>query len=264
MRYKYALALRPGKSYPFGITEEELGMPDYELTIQQHESYCQALRKGGLYVDVLEAEESFPDSCFVEDTAVITDYGAIITLPGAPSRRGEVKKVEEALRKYVPIIGRIEEPGKLDGGDIVKAENHFFNGLSRRTNEEGARQLQKILRQYDYSFSTIDVPDKKFPNNILHLITGSTYIGRNTFVSLHEFADIYRESGFKVIEVPGEEKHAANLVAINDHLLIPDNCPRTREQLEDFNLMELETGEFRKQQGSLTCLSIRIPELKFI
>ena len=87
MNYRFAIARKPGRSYPLGITEEELGVPDYELTLQQHESYCQALRKCGLYIDVLEAEEDFPDSCFVEDTAVITDYGAILTRPGAISRR---------------------------------------------------------------------------------------------------------------------------------------------------------------------------------
>ena len=264
MNYRFAIARKPGRSYPDGITEEELGVPDYELTLQQHDNYCQALRRCRLEVDILEAEEDFPDSCFVEDTAVITDYGAILTHPGALSRKEEVKIMEVPLERYTPIIGRIRNPGILDGGDIVRANNHYFIGLSQRTNKEGAKQLQEILQQYDYTSSTIEVPDKKFPENILHLITGSTYLEDNIFASLEEFADSYRASGFQVIEVPKEEKHAANLIKINDYLLIPDNCPRNREKLEFFfpNIIELETSEFRKQQGSLTCLSIRIRELK--
>jgi len=264
MRYKLALVKELGKNFHLGKTNADLGIPNYELAVRQHNDYCRALMRSGVYLLRLPTDESNPDSCFVEDTAVITDYGAIITRPGEISRLGEEKIMERVLEIYTPIIDHITEPGRLDGGDVIRADNHYFIGLSRRTNEDGALQLQDILERYGYTSSTINVPKDNL--SILHLITGSSYIGGKIFISRPEFTDEYRKLGYKVIEVPEEEKNAANLVLSGDHLLIPYNCPKTKDKLIDLDrywIVELATSEFRKQDGDLTCLSIRIPKLKY-
>jgi dimethylargininase len=209
-----------------------------------------------LAVTALDADLRFPDSTFVEDTAVITARGAILTRPGAKSREGEVEAIRDAMLKYFPLPMTICAPGTLDGGDICEAEDHFFIGLSHRTNEEGARQLAWHLQGLGYTSSTIDV---RGMTSILHLKSGISYIGENNLVVMEEIAENPRFSGFNLIRVEEDESYGANCVRLNGRVLVAAGFRRLTSdlQLRGFDPLVLEMSEFRKMDGGLSCLSLR-------
>lgn len=150
----------------------------------------------------------------------------------------------------------IQPPGTLDGGDICEAENHFFIGLSHRTNEDGARQLAEHLGQLGYTTSTIDVRPL---TTILHLKSGISYIGDNTLVVMEEMAARRRFANFDLLRVSAPESYAANCVRLNDRVLLADGFPKLREELRarGFNPLVLNMSEFQKMDGGLSCLSLR-------
>ncbi|MGH3144452.1 MAG: arginine deiminase family protein, partial [Rubrobacter sp.] len=133
-----------------GLTTAELGTPDAEQAREQHRRYIAALEECGLEVTVLDADERYPDSVFIEDTAVVTDRCVIVTNPGATERRDEVHEVEKALAGLYGDVERITPPGTLDGGDVLQVGDHFFIGLTQRTNREGAGQLAAILQGHGF------------------------------------------------------------------------------------------------------------------
>jgi dimethylargininase len=142
--FKNAIVRRLGSSLVNGITSApELGKPEYRLAIKQHDAYIDALKSYGVEVTVLEADERFPDSCFVEDVAVCTKIFAVITNSGASSRKGEGKEIIEVIKKYYNDIEYIKEPGILESGDIMMVKGHFYIGPSKRTNREGGRTINK-------------------------------------------------------------------------------------------------------------------------
>src|SRR5258705_114238 len=155
--FSRAIIRPPGTNYAEGLTRVPLGTPAYERARQQHTAYCEALERCGLELIQLEAEERYPDSTFVEDTAVLIPAGAILTRPGAASRIGEVESIRETLSGLCPRIDSIQDPGTVDGGDVCEAGNHFFIGLSDRTNEAGTRQLAELLASYGYTSSIVDI-----------------------------------------------------------------------------------------------------------
>src|SRR5580698_6023034 len=140
-----AIARIPGSNFDAGLTTAAFGAPVFDLVLEQHNRYRDALIECGLELTTLEADLRFPDSTFVEDTAILTARGAVLMRPGAASRTGEVDAIRPAVLKFFPAAPSIEAPGTVDGGDICEAEDHFFIGLSHRTNEEGARQLAAYL-----------------------------------------------------------------------------------------------------------------------
>ena len=148
-KFSHVIVRRPGKSLCDGITSApELGKPIYEKAIKQHDAYIEALKQCGVDVTVLPAMEEYPDSCFVEDTAVITRCGAIIDNPGAGTRNGEAKEMEPTIRQFFDDdhIAHITAPGTLEGGDVMMVGDHFYVGRSARTNEEGIRQFIRNSR----------------------------------------------------------------------------------------------------------------------
>lgn len=252
---KHIIARKPCKSFADGITTANLGKPDYKKAFKQHESYIEALKKCGCEVTLLEADERYPDSTFVEDVAIVTEECAVITKPGAESRKGEEKEIIETLKKFYDKIEYLTGGACLDGGDVLRFENHFYIGLSKRTNEEGARQLSEILSKYGYTCST--VPVKK----ILHLKTGIVYAGHNTFVASGEFVDHDVFKGFNLIKIGDEEAYAANCIEINGHLIIAKGFEKAKNYLSNlgYEVIEVDMSEFEKMDGGLTCLSLRIP-----
>src|ERR1044072_578949 len=146
-----AIVRPPGANFAAGLTTVDLGAPDFARALKQHEAYCQALESCGLDVIRLAPDEQHPDSTFVEDTAVLTARGAVITRPGAPSRLGETNQIIPLVREHFSNVHSIEGPGTVDGGDVCEAGEHFFIGVSQRTNEHGARQLAGILESLGYS-----------------------------------------------------------------------------------------------------------------
>jgi dimethylargininase len=251
-----AIVRIPGNNFDAGLTTVSLGRPVFDRVLEQHQRYCQALIECGLALTKLEADLRFPDSTFVEDTAVLTPRGAILARPGAPSREGEIDSIRPAILEFFPSPLTIEAPGTLDGGDICEAEENFFIGLSERTNEEGARQLAAHLAGFGYSASIIDV--RPVPT-ILHLKSGISYIGDNALVVMEEMAGKVEFRNFDLIRVAAEESYAANCVRVNDRVLVVSGFPALAAELDarGFNPLPLDMSEFQKMDGGLSCLSLR-------
>jgi dimethylargininase len=251
-----AIVRTPCANFAEGLTTVSLGTPRFDLVLQQHTRYCDALVECGLAITKLEADPRFPDSTFVEDTAILTPRGAILTRPGAASREGEVDAIQSAVLAFYPKPLSIIAPGTVDGGDICEAGDHFFIGLSHRTNEEGARQLATHLAALGYTSSTVDV---RAMTSILHLKSGIACIGDNTLVAMEEMAANPQFRSFSLIRVPAEETYGANCVHINNHVLTAAGFPRLTEELTSrgFRPLVLDMSEFRKMDGGLSCLSLR-------
>jgi len=248
----HAITKKPSSNFSDGITTANLGKPDLQLALQQHHAYINALKSCGLEVTELNADEDFPDSCFVEDIAVITDEFAVITNPGAESRRGEIDSMIPVVNKFRKLF-LIEPPGTLEGGDVMQVANHFYIGITERTNEKGALQLGKILSRFGYEFTMLPV------SSALHLKSVVNYIGNNTLLASKEFVSHSGFKDFNLIEVADEDLYAANCLLVNDKLIIPKGFDRVKSQLLklNYNITEIDMTEFEKMDGGLTCLSLR-------
>jgi dimethylargininase len=252
-----ALLRLPGDNFAEGLTTSDLGKPELSLTIQQHQAYQRALVECGLELHVLPADLDHPDSTFVEDTAIVVNDLAVITRPGASSRLNEAKKIEQELKKFFSRFDHITPPGTLDGGDICEAGNHFFIGISERTNQTGAVQLSEILNQEGFTSELIDI--RGIPG-LLHLKSGIAYIGNQTLVVANAIAQQASFEGFNLIPVDDHEQYAANCILVNNQILLPGGYPIIQSRLEQagFKLKLLDMSEFQKMDGGLSCLSLRI------
>lgn len=255
--FRNAIVRIPGSNFAEGLTTVNLGVPHYDAVTQQHSRYRKALEECGLTITTLDMDLRYPDSTFVEDTAILTPHGAILARPGAASREGEVAAIRETIRSFFPTTPEIKAPGTLDGGDICEAEGHFFLGLSHRTNEEGVRQLAAHLAGHGYTSSVIDV---RGMTSILHLKSGISYIGENTIVAMEEMTGIEVFRNYEIIRVSKEESYAANCVRVNERVLVAAGFPHLTAELADrgFNPLVLDMSEFQKMDGGLSCLSLRL------
>ena len=254
--FKNVIVKRPCRAMVEGITSApELGKPDYELALKQHDSYIEALKSCGVEVTVLPADEAFPDSCFVEDPAVLTRKCAIITNPGAQSRNGETKAMIPAIRKFYPEdkIEYIKAPGTLEGGDVMMVGDHFYVGRSQRTNAEGIRQFIEILNKYGLTGS--EVPLEK----VLHLKTGVNYIENNNMLVSGEFIHKPDFEKFNKIVVPEDEAYGANCIWVNDTVIVAEGYPAVLAAVKKagYQTITVDTSEYRKLDGGLSCLSLR-------
>lgn len=253
--FNNAIVRTPAKSVVDGITTQKLGLPDIELTLVQHKKYIEALEKCGLQVDILPADERFPDGNYVEDVAVLAEKVAIITNPGAESRRQEISNIVTTIEKYFKKIEYIRSPGFLEGGDIMKVGSHFYIGLSTRTNEDGANQLISILKKHGYTGSTVKV------SGVLHLKTGMSYMEDGTllvtgdFLHNKDFLDRFE----RIIYVSQKEDYAVNCIRLNEFVLMPEGFTETKAKLMEagYKIVETPMSEFQKMDGGLTCLSLR-------
>jgi dimethylargininase len=256
MRFEHAITRLPAHTFSHGLTSSGEGAPSIEKALDQHERYCDALRKCGLAVDTLAAAVEYPDSTFVEDAAILTARVAIIMRPGAPSRLGEIQLVKKAVLGYRTEVMQIDEPGSMDGGDVCQADEHFFIGLSARTNPEGARQLSAILHAHGYTSSIVDIRGQ---SRLLHLKSGMAYLGHKRLVIAPELSALSAFKTYELIEVPSAELYAANCIHINDHVIVPAGYPKIAKALESLGYapLALDVSEFRKMDGGLSCLSLR-------
>jgi dimethylargininase len=256
MPFTHAIVRPPAATFADGITSSELGPPDLDLALEQHEAYCLVLEGLGLSLIRLPADPAFPDSTFVEDAAIVTARGAILTRPGAPSRAGEVMGMGVALESWFPELDRINPPGTVDGGDVCEADHHFFIGLSHRTNEEGAAQLARWLAARDFESSMIDI--RGIPG-LLHLKTGLSSLGPGRLIAWRELVRHEPLKWWGVLEIPRGEEYAANCLWVNDTLLVAAGFPRTAALLYDprHEVVTVDISEYRKMDGGLSCLSVR-------
>ena len=251
--FQTAIVRTPCEEMINGITSASLGKPDYKLALKQHAAYVDALRSCGLDVTVLEADPRFPDSTFVEDVALCTSRFAVLTNPGAPSRNGEKTEMALVLSTFFTHIESIKIPGTLDAGDVMMVGDHFFIGISERTNDEGAAQLISILESHGMSGERVPLKE------MLHLKTGLSYLENNHLLVFGEFCKHLAFSDFNKIEVGEDEAYAANSLWINDTILVPLGFPTTLRKIKQagFRTLEVDVSEFRKLDGGLSCLSLR-------
>jgi dimethylargininase len=251
-----AIVREPSARFAAGLTSVNLGEPDLDRACEQHRAYCEALEACGLEIVQLPPDEKHPDSTFVEDTAVLTARGAIITRPGAESRRGEIDAIEPLLRHYYNDLHSIREPGTVDGGDVCQAGEHFLIGVSNRTNEDGANQLARWLDSLGYTSGLIDI---RGISNILHLKSGLAYIGGERLLMTETLPPHEEFRRYELTYLSSVEQYAANCVALNGKVLVAAGFDRMKIQLEDlgYQTIALEMSEFQKMDGGLSCLSLR-------
>jgi len=248
----HAILRRPGPDFAAGLTTARLGFPDPVRMLAQHAAYAGAVRALGLEVEVLDALAGFPDAYFVEDVAVVVPELAVIARPGAASRRGEAGAIVPVLARH-RALARLEPPATLEGGDVLVAGRTVFIGLSARTNEEGARQLARLLEPHGYRSRTVPV------TTALHLKSSLCWLGGETLLVSERLADQPELREFRRIIVDAADEPACNTLLLNGTLLAPAGFPRTRRQLDETGLpvIELDVSEARKMDGGLTCMSLR-------
>ena len=251
--FSKAVVKKPCKNLAKGLTSANLGLPDYKLALTQHQKYVEALMECRLEVTVLEADENYPDSTFVEDTALLTPKCSIITNPGAPSRKGEIVEMERTIKNIYRNVEYIKSPGALEAGDVMMVETHFYIGLSKRTNQNGADQLITILEKYGFTGSTVTL------GNGLHLKSGVSYLENNNLLTTSSFFKKSEFQKFNLILVDDDEEYAANSLWINDKVLVPKGFNKTKMKIDNlgYSTIEVDVSEFRKLDGGLSCLSLR-------
>ncbi len=252
-RFTKAIVRIPCENMVKGLTGAGLGVPDHRKALVQHGKYIDALEQCGLEVVVLDADEGFPDSTFVEDTALMTSACAIVTIPGAASRKGETVSVREALKRHYERIESIVDPGTVDAGDIMMVGTRFYVGMSDRTNPEGARQTVEILKKHGLEGSIVPV------EKALHLKTGVSYLENNTLAASSDFINHSAFEQFRLLPIEDEESYAANCVWINGTVLVPEGYPNAKKTIESagYATVEVDVSEFMKLDGGLSCLSLR-------
>ena len=224
---------------------------DVALAKSQHAEYCKALQKFGLELIWIKGDNTLPDSCFVEDTAVVLGEKAIICNMKTKSRVKEVVEVAKVLEKLKETY-YIKPPATIDGGDVLKIEDKVFVGLSARTNIHAISQLRKILENSNFEIVPVTI------QNVLHLKSACTYLGNNCVILSKGHFDTAILRDYKKIVVPRGEEYVADCLAINGTVLMAKGFPETKKlvEKEGFFVKELEMSEFRKGDGALTCLSI--------
>ena len=254
--FQHAIVRIPCKAMIYGITDHpELGTPDYEKALAQHAAYVETLKKCGVDVTVLPPDENYPDSCFVEDPAIVTKHCAVVTNPGAASRKGETASIAPVLEQFYPKekIFHITDPGTLEGGDVMMCGDTFYVGQSARTNAEGIRQLGEILGQFGCKVVAVPLTE------VLHLKTGVVYLENNNMLTAGEFCTKPAFAQYHKVEIPVDEAYAANCIWMNGQVIVPAGYPKVQAAVQalGYPVLVCDTSEFRKIDGGLSCLSLR-------
>ncbi len=246
---KNALVRKPGKSFSHCISSH----PSHKSVstnraISQHRKYVRTLRDLGLDVIELPHSDSFPDSCFVEDTAVIHNGRALISHMGAESRRGEEEGVQTTLKEYLEVKKAIP-PATVEGGDIIHFPDYLISGITQRTNLKGIHSLSSFLQT---DVKTI------LDRDITHLKSYVTYLDRNNIIMSKRYADHPNFSGMNKIILKDSERYASNTLTYNGTVLIPKHFSSVTKLLKelDYDVISLEISEFERCEGALTCLSL--------
>ena len=248
------IALTRGVSPTLGNCElQELDRQPIDIpkAIEQHRRYERCLEELGARVLALPADPRFPDGVFVEDPAVVLDELAVITRMGAASRRGEAESLATALAQFRSLTW-IDEPGTLEGGDVMRVDHTLYVGASLRTNGEGIRRLREVAAPFGYQVIAVPV------RGCLHLKSACCYVGDETIIANRAWIDASVLAGFRIIDVPEDEPRSANVLRIGGTLILPEAFPKTRKLLEDsgFHVHTLDVSELAKAEGAVTCTCI--------
>lgn len=224
---------------------------DVALACAQHAAYRRALEALGCEVIALPAEPGLPDAVFVEDVALVLDEVAVVTRPGALSRRAEVESVAPVLAAFRQVL-RLTAPGTLDGGDVLRLGRRIFVGDGARSNAAGIAQLGGLLGPFGYEVHAVPT------RGCLHLKSAVTQVAGDTLLIQPDWVDAGEFSGFRLVLVDPEEPHAANALRIDQGLIYPANFPRTAQRLADAGIAPtlVDVSELQKAEGATTCCSL--------
>jgi dimethylargininase len=235
------------------ITHIDRSPIDLNIARTQHHEYVNALKKLGCDVLELPAEVDLPDSVFVEDTAFILPETAVITRPGADSRKPETESIIRALSPHKELI-HVREPATIDGGDVLVLGKNIYVGLSTRSNQDAINQLNEVLGGHGYTVIGVPLHD------CLHLKSAVSRVDDKTLLINKSWVDTHHFEKYELIEVDPSEPFAANCLPIGDSIIYPTSFPGTRERLEErgFKIVSVEVDELAKAEGAVTCCSLII------
>ncbi len=254
-QFTHAIVRQPAKSIVKGLRAVDIGSPDYDQMICDHNDYVEALVSAGVKLISLTALDKFPDGQFVEDTALCLPEAVILMRPGAPSRLGEVCEIEPQLRDLFKAVYEIEKPGHIEGGDILVTGKEILVGRSARTNENGVSQLSEIVTPLGYVMREVFTPPE-----ILHFKTDCSLLGPDEILSTKRLEASGCFDGYRVINVADGEEAAANAIRVNDYVIMPAGFHRTKVILEehDYKVKVINNTECAKLDGGMSCLSLRL------
>lgn len=237
------------------LTHLERTAIDAARAAVEHEAYERTLQELGCTVEQLPAEAELPDSVFVEDTALVLPEVAVITRPGAASRRPETASIAAALARYREIR-TIEAPATLDGGDVLRVERTLHVGRTSRSNTAGIDQLRNLLEPFGYTVRGVDV------EGCLHLKSAVSWLGDNTVLLNPDWIDERLFDGMHIIHVHPEEPHAGNVLRIGSTLLCAAAHRRTHERLEKagFPVRVVDITELARAEAGMTCSSLLLEQ----
>jgi dimethylargininase len=248
-----ALVRAPARSVVHGLSTQPGPRPTFEAIGSEHTQYVDALKACGLSVELLPPLEAYPDSIFVEDPALVFGEGAILLRPGAPTRYGEVKEIEDVLRRRFAQVLSMQE-GFADGGDMLLSPAGMIIGLSSRTDRAGATELARLLGQFGISSQIVNTP-----SDTLHLKSDCSLIAEDHVLCTAALAASEIFAGYRKLVVPDDEKRAANSLRLNDTILVGEAFPKTIEllQREGYAVKTLPMGGIGKLDAGLSCMSLR-------
>jgi dimethylargininase len=225
--------------------------PSYAGVRAEFEAYADALGAAGLAVETLPPLDDYPDALFVEDPAFVLPEGAILLKPGTPTRISEAAEIAPVLRRRFDTVLELDE-GFADGGDILILPGEILIGLSGRTDKLGAKRFCELARTLGRKVRIVETPP-----GVLHLKTACALVDEATVIATPALAGMFE--GLEVIETPAGEEKAANMLRLNDTILVGADYPRTIDRLAGRapNLVPLDVGEIRKIDAGLSCLSLR-------
>ncbi len=253
-RFTDAIVRAPADSAVAGLRAVDTGAPDLALMRRHHADYVAALREAGVRVTVLDPLEDHPDAQFVEDTALCLPEGAVVLRPGAPSRLGEAAAMAPELARFYAAPRRIDGPGHVEGGDILTTETEILVGRSARTDAEGIAELARIVGDWGYRLREIATPP-----GVLHFKTDCALLDAETILTTPRLAQGGALDGYRLIHTAEGEEACANVIRVNDLVLMPAGFPRTAETLDSagYTLRAIGNSECAKLDGGMSCLSLR-------
>jgi dimethylargininase len=253
--FTHAITRRPAASITRGLRAVDTGTPDLATMQAHHDAYVATLRGTGATVIELPPLDAFPDSVFVEDTALCLPQGAVVMRPGAPSRLGEAAEMAPHLRALYGEVVTISGPDSfIEGGDILTTETEVLVGRSARTNAAGIAELARLIAPWGHQVREVHTPP-----GVLHFKTDRSLLDAETILSTTRLSASGCFAGYHVIDVPEGEEAAANTIRFNDLVLMPAGFPRTRDAIlaAGFTVREIGNSECAKLDGGMSCLSLR-------
>lgn len=255
IRFTHAITRRPAASITHGLRAVDIGTPDLALMQAHHDTYVATLRETGATVVELPPLEAYPDSIFVEDTALCLPQGAVVMRPGAPSRLGEAAEMAPHLRAlYGEVVEITGAESFIEGGDVLVTEREILVGRSARTNAAGIAELTALVAPWGHKVREVHTPP-----GVLHFKTDCSLLDADTILSTTRLSASGCFAGYRVVDVPEGEEAAANTIRFNDLVLMPAGFPRTRAAIEaaGFTVREIGNSECAKLDGGMSCLSLR-------